>query len=260
MVDTGVRPIYRLYQHLWSGLDWLFPPTCGGCNALGSRWCQDCQDNTQHIIPPYCRICGIPLDVPGVCPRCGSLPPPYTALRSWASFEGPLKNALHRLKYRRDIGLGETLARPLRALLGTLDWEIESIVPVPLGKGRMAERGYNQVTFLALPLALSMGLPYRPGALHRVRETRSQVGLSAAERRENVRGVFQANPDQVRGRIVLVVDDVATTGATVNSAASALLAAGAARVYGLTLARARGSFHDHPSPESGNSTISKELP
>jgi ComF family protein len=143
------------------------------------------------------------------------------------------------MKYRRDLSLGEILARPLVELLEDLDWPVELVVPVPLGVARLRERGYNQATLLARPLALGCGISFRPQALSRVRETRSQVGLSIAQRRENVSGAFQARTGWVSGRNVLVVDDVATSSATLDACASALLSAGAARVYGLTLARAR---------------------
>jgi len=159
-------------------------------------------------------------------------------LRSWAVFAGPVRRALHRLKYRRDVALGEALARPLIDMLRTLRWPVDLVVPVPLGLARLAQRGYNQSALLAKPLALACGLAYQPQALRRARETRSQVGLSAASRRENVSGAFQADRQSVSGKVILVMDDVATSGATLDACASALLQAEARRVYCLTLARA----------------------
>lgn len=159
------------------------------------------------------------------------------ALRSWAAFGGPLRHALHRLKYKGDVALGEILAEPLLELLQELDWPVEVITTVPLGVVRRKERGYNQANLLACPLALASGKLYRPQALFKVRETRSQVGLTAEQRRENVAEAFRARPRVVEGRQVLVVDDVLTTGATLEACAAALLQAGAMQVYGLTLAR-----------------------
>ena len=134
--------------------------------------------------------------------------------------------------------MGETLARALVKMLDNVTWEIDLITPVPLGLARLAERGYNQSSLLARPVSLALDVPYRPQILSRARETRSQVGLTATERRLNVSGAFVAHPDWVKGRSILVVDDVTTSGSTLDACAEALFTAGARQVYGLTLARA----------------------
>jgi ComF family protein len=159
-------------------------------------------------------------------------------MRSWAVFEEPIRSALHQLKYRRNLALGDALAKPLAGYARSLGWPIDLIVPVPLGRKRMQERGYNQVALIALPLAERLGWQYAPRGLHRVRETRSQVGLSANERKENMQEAFHADLSRVQGCTILLMDDVATTGATLSACASALLEAGAEAVYALTLARA----------------------
>ena len=159
-------------------------------------------------------------------------------MRSWVVFEGPIRLALHTLKYRRNVALGDALAQYLSEYVSKLGWRADLVAPVPLGRQRMKERGYNQVGLVAMPLAVIQGWHYLPQILVRVRETRSQVGLSAAERKENISGAFRANPDLVCGKTILLVDDVATTGATLISCADALLEAGAQTVYALTLARA----------------------
>ncbi len=223
---------------MWNSLDWLFPPRCGGCGKNGSRWCSECQQATRRVLPPVCSRCGQPQAREGLCPKCRRSAPHFQALRSWGLFEGPLRNALHRLKYRRDIALGEALARHLIEMLEGLAWEIDMVVPVPLGLARQAERGYNQAALLAKPLALGCNLDYNPGSLLKIRNTPSQVGLSFDQRWANVAGSFEAIPNQVAGKNLLVVDDVATSGATLNACAVALLAAGASQVYALTLARA----------------------
>jgi len=164
--------------------------------------------------------------------------PPFAALRSWAVFEGPVRSALHRLKYRRNVALGDALARPLTDFCRRLDWPVQVVVPIPLGKKRLHERGYNQVGLIAMPLAALNRWRYAPRALFRVRETKSQVGLSAFERQENMQGAFRADPRLVSGYTVLLMDDVATTGATLSAGAEALLSAGAEAVFALTLARA----------------------
>ena len=231
------RLVYQAYQSFWSGFDWLYPPQCGGCGRTGKRWCDHCLESVQLITPPVCPICGEKQSLEKVCQGCAESPSSYVALRSWAAYTGPLRHAIQRLKYHRDIAMGEILARPLVIYLGILNWPVDLVIPVPASLARLAERGYNQVSLLARPIGLGLELPYRPHALVKVRETRSQVGLSAKERQENVRGVFRADQQIVKGKSVLVVDDVTTTGSTLEECAQALVRVGARQVYGLTLAR-----------------------
>jgi ComF family protein len=160
--------------------------------------------------------------------------PPYTALRSWAVFAGPLRQALHRLKYARDIALGETLAQPLIELFLSLCWKVDLVVPVPLSRARGVERGYNQAALLARPLAWPAGfLPPKPP------KRGPQPGWpDEIRRRDTVKDAFFAPSSQVQGKRILVIDDVTTSGATIEACAQALTAGGAERIYGLTLARA----------------------
>jgi competence protein ComFC len=156
------RPAYRIYRWAWAGLDLVYPPHCGGCGSPGARWCIDCQENTFQIQPPVCVCCGSSQSSGGLCLDCRAEAPSYTALRSWAVFEGPLRDALHRLKYKGDMALGEVLARPLIRMYFELNWPVEVVVPVPIGLARRAQRGYNQAALLAWPLALRCGLEYQP--------------------------------------------------------------------------------------------------
>lgn len=254
------RPAFHLYHTLWSTLDLLFPPTCGGCQTLGVRWCADCQSKVTRMMGPICSQCGDFLPSPNsatpqenssdICPACKKQPPGYIALRSYGIFQGTLREALHRLKYQHDIGLGEALSKHLIELYNDLRWNIQIIAPVPLSAKRMQERGYNQSGLLGRPLAYAIDQPYLPGVLLRNRDTRTQVGLSAKDRRQNVQGAFTANPKLVKGKTVLVVDDVTTTGSTISACAQALDLAGASAVYGLTLARAvlQADVDDLPNP------------
>lgn len=223
---------------MWSGLDLLFPPVCGGCGQVGDRWCAECQDRVNRPREPLCDLCGIPLGEAGLCADCRQVRPCFRALRSWSLFDDPVRGALHRLKYRRDIGLGDALAAQLVEFASNLKWPVDTVVPVPLGEGRLQERGYNQVGLITRPLALAMGIVYAPDALVRIRETRSQVGLAKEERRGNVYQAFRGNEGRTKGHVVLLVDDVATTGATLSSCAEALYAAGAQDVFALCVARA----------------------
>jgi ComF family protein len=164
-------------------------------------------------------------------------------MRSWAVFDSPIQDGLHTMKYRRNVALGDALASQMVEFLSSLQWNIDLMIPVPLGKNRLKERGYNQVALVAQPLAYQTGLLYKPQALWKSRETRSQVGLNVSQRRKNVQGAYQADPNVVKGKSILLMDDVATTGSTLSSCTDALLAAGARDVYAITIARAL-SYHD----------------
>ncbi len=229
---------YQAYKILWEALDWLFPPNCGGCNTLGARWCPDCAQKVQEIPALICPICGNPNSSNQPCSRCQSSRPLFAALRSYAVFGGPLREAIHKLKYKRDIGLGDALAVPMIQSLQKLNWSLDTITSVPLGLARFKERGYNQATLLARPISLYLKIPFSPRALSRIRDTKSQVGLMVSERQENMAGAFTAKRKLVQGKTVLVIDDVATSGATLNACAHALLEAEASQVYVFSLARA----------------------
>jgi competence protein ComFC len=188
---------------------------------------------------PACDVCGLPVGKSDfICTSCDSSRPSFLSLRSWAVFDGSVRQALHHLKYRRDFSLGDTLALPISDFALKLKWPIDVVVPIPLSQQRYKERGYNQTALIAYPLSIRTGWQYHSRALIRARHTRTQVGLTASERKLNVQGAFIADNKLVQDKNILLVDDVATTGATLSSAADALIAVGAKSVYALTLARA----------------------
>ena len=142
------------------------------------------------------------------------------------------------MKYRGNIAFGESIAVQMADFVRSLHWSIDALLPVPLGKKRLKERGYNQVALVARPLAFQLGWLYAPNALWKTRETRSQVGLTISQRSENVHEAYGAEAKIVKDRSVLIMDDVATTGSTIAACTTALLSAGAKEVYVLTIARA----------------------
>jgi len=226
-----------LYRWYWTTIDWLFPPTCGGCNKMGVRWCSKCQQSTKLIEAPICEQCGQHMSTSGLCARCREFSSQITAIRSWAVFEGPIRQAIHRIKYHQDLALASVFANSLgKFFRDQLNWQIDIIVPVPLSRARKKQRGYNQAALLAKPLAWELESPYQNKALKRVVDTRSQIGLSLIERRVNVADVFRASPIAAN-KSILIIDDVATSGSTLEACADALNQAGAKVVYGLTLAR-----------------------
>jgi competence protein ComFC len=243
------RPAFLLYRFLWNALDWVFPPHCAGCGELGERWCTTCRQSLTLLIPPLCSRCGVPL--PGnisadLCQECGAVTPCYTSSRSVCAYTGAARKAVHRLKYGREIGIGEALSIHMLQLLNTLSWSIDMVTCVPLSKARMQQRGYNQSALLARPIALGLRVPFQPLLLRKTREVPSQVGLSSQDRRRNVEDAFESGRLLHSSSRILVIDDVFTTGSTMNACARALFDAGAQQIYGLTFARAGLSDHNQP--------------
>ena len=235
-------------------VDLFFPPRCGGCRRMGSWLCDRCLAQVERIHPPICSRCGLPLDASNPspvsdtehpilqCGRCRGMAPELDGRRACAFYCGPLREAIHQFKYR-DVTV---LAVPLGQLMA-LAWselapkeqDLDAIVPVPLHPRRERERGYNQATLLARELGVNLGRPVVEDVLHRTRATAPQVNLNPRDRQANVQGAFRCEDLRLTGRRLLLVDDVCTTGATLEAAASALRQAGAAAVWAYTLARTR---------------------
>jgi ComF family protein len=184
-----------------------------------------------------CAKCGEPNTPSRLCSKCRQYSLNIDFIRSVAIFHGTVRNAIHRFKYERLAGLatpfGDLLAETWLANNFQADW----IIPVPLHPARERDRGYNQAALLAQRLSDRTHVPALPHALKRTRVTAVQMELKAAERRTNVAGAFDCSEARIRGKRVVVMDDVCTTGATLEACAQALSQAGAASVFALTLAR-----------------------
>jgi competence protein ComFC len=221
-------------------LDLVLPQRCGGCDHIGSLWCAVCHSTVRPVCDPVCPHCGRPQRSDDLCSQCRHTQRLHgiDGIRSAVVFEGPLRQAIHHLKYSGRSSLAEPLGDYMVARWQAGPLPADLIVPVPLHTARLRERGYNQSTLLARRLSNASALPVVEGALARIRATAPQITLNAAEREANVRDAFEARAELVISRRVLLVDDVCTTGATLAACSRALKAAGATSVWALTLARA----------------------
>lgn len=226
-------------------LDLLFPPHCAACQRFGAWLCTDCLDEIEAIEPPVCRLCGLPLpgaDGASVCSRCEVSAIKLDGLRSHAIHGGPLRKAIHQFKYEDLRGLAGLLAQLMVdgwRRLAPSDLKLDAVVPVPLHRNRQRQRGYNQAALLARELGACLELSVVEDAMVRSKATVPQIDLNAEARRANVRDAFEVRGNRLAGMRVLLVDDVCTSGATLESACLALRGAGASSIWACTLTRAR---------------------
>ncbi len=226
----------------------LYPRNCIRCGAPSpetlTHICWDCLRDTPKVEPPFCVCCGDP--VAGTvqhdftCYSCSRQRPHFDFARSAVRYEGAVGEALRSLKYDSGLWLVGDLAELLFACVQAeysgvvFDW----VVPVPLYPVRCRSRGFNQSGLLGKSLARRMEIVYRDKTVRRIRSTVTQTGLTAPQRAANVSGAFRARPfARLNGKKILLVDDVMTTGATVNACAGALKQGGAASVHVITVAR-----------------------
>lgn len=252
--DTTVSP-RRHRRLLAAGLakivDLIMPPICLSCQTRLDgldALCPSCWSGISFIRPPICDCLGLPMpfDTGGrmVSAAASATPPAYDRARAVASFDGLMRDLVHDLKFRDRHDLRHLLGRWLSETGQDILVGADMIVPVPLGRLRLLQRGFNQSAILAQDVARTAGLPFEPLILTRTRKTRPQVGLTRLERLKNVSGAFvvpEVRRQAVAGRNVVLIDDVITTGATVGACARALKRAGAARVDVLALALVTGT-------------------
>lgn len=218
-------------------LDWLFPPTCLGCGEEGVFFCPECFSKIKLVPQTVCNYCGGFTSKKGKCPNCANKRLPYAGFRAFAYYDGVVRKAIHHLKYQNDLTIGRYLAGWLQLVYQRTDWEVDLIVPIPIGEQKRVERGYNQAERLAKPLSEMLEIPFTSEALIRINEISSQVGLNHDQRQENVRQAFVAKAQSVKQKSVLLLDDVFTSGATMEAAATELMQAGASKVFCLTVAK-----------------------
>lgn len=243
----------------------FFPAGCRICDQLltgASRVpiCEECLDSFATVPDRKCEICGQPLPALSeneeeqlVCRACQERTYAFERARSYGIYDGALVRSILLLKWEQLEPLGAWFAERLAELVrreGAI-LAADVVVPVPLHRDRERERGYNQARLISKPLARKLSLPHKAVLLMRTRPRPDKQILSLEERWESVRGAFATRPgSQVDNHRVLLVDDVMTTGATLNECARALLESGAKSVLGLTVARA--ARNPLPAPVRGN--------
>lgn len=219
-------------------LDLLFPQRCVGCGKEGDLICTTCYQLLPHITPPVCPRCGKPQPSGILCPSCVNWQTQIDGIRSPFRFEGVIRQAIHQLKYKNIRTLAKSLSGLLQEYLTVNPLPVGVIVPVPLHPGRLRERGYNQSQLLAHHLSKALDLPVVDDCLVRTRPALPQARTSNVdERRHNVAGAFTCRDQRLNKRQVLLIDDVSTSGATMDACATALKTSGATSVWGMALAR-----------------------
>ena len=217
-------------------LDLLFPSQCLGCGTFGSYLCSSCEKASPRLSPPYCLICAKPIPSGTQCGECSSTSPPIDGIRAPYLMEGAIREAIHALKYRNHRAAAPTLGGLLANWIETTHVSGDILVPVPLHKRRIRERGYNQSALLAKEVGNRTGLAISEDVVIRTRNAPPQISLSYVERIRNVEGSFECM-GSVREQKIILVDDVVTTGSTMSACASALKAGGAKTVWSVALAR-----------------------
>lgn len=234
-------PVSWLQQSGQILLDLLLPPQCLHCGAPNSFLCADCLSKISFITEAVCHRCGTPAAGDSTCPQCRRHTLQYIdGIRSAAYFEdNPIRSAIHNLKYNNHRAVAQSLAKILAEAYRRHKLSVQVVVPVPLHRSRYKDRGYNQSELLAKQLGNLLNLPVNTTTLARTQKTAAQMSLGVQERRQNVAGAFSCINNQLANQNVLLIDDVCTTGSTLDACAAALKAGQAGSVWGLTLAKAQ---------------------
>jgi ComF family protein len=219
-------------------IDFFFPQRCIGCGKFGALLCANCCQKLPKILPPFCQKCGRHESSGVLCSSCWGQRTAIDGIRSTFRFDGTVRLAIHALKYRSVKLMADYLAGLMADYLRENRLPGDILVPVPLHNRRLRERGYNQSVLLAQKLGKIASLPVIENQLYRLKDSLPQARTGTVEeRRRNVEKAFVSRKEAVFGKQLILIDDVCTSGATLEACAAALKAAGAVSVWGFTLAR-----------------------
>jgi ComF family protein len=244
-VFAALKPGPRVRALLRGAADAVFPPThFDGGPALEPGLSAQAWSRVRFLEAPVCDGCGAPFEFETAerCVACQAKPFAFARARAACVYDDASRELLLKFKHGDRVEMAGLFARWIGRAAGALLEEADAVAPVPLHRLRLLKRRYNQAAEIARPLARAAGLEYLPDALVRTRRTESQGAKSGSGRRRNVQGAFvvpEARRKQVKGRRILLIDDVLTTGATVEACAKALLKAGASAVDVAVVARVR---------------------
>ncbi|OGO17420.1 MAG: hypothetical protein A2Z02_05150 [Chloroflexi bacterium RBG_16_48_7] len=219
-------------------VEFLFPATCVGCGKWGNFICSQCSKSLPRISPPFCKKCGKPETSGTFCPVCWSYQGKIDGIRSVFHFDGVIRQAIHDLKYHHLKALSGPIADYLVQYLRENPMSGDALVPVPIHKNRIKQRGYNQSVLIAERLGKMLDLPVITTVLVRNRDSLPQArSTNVEQRKRNVLGAFSCNDDPIAYKDIILIDDVCTSGATLEACAVALKNSGFNSVWGLTVAR-----------------------
>ena len=228
----------------------IFPPRCPCCDEVMDQksrqrgFCKECLPRISYVTEPVCKCCGKPLDddVLELCEDCKARRHGFTQAKAVYVYEGPMREAMYRFKYSNRRAYAETFAFDATRRYG--EWiqrkGIDLIVPVPMNRKKERQRGYNQAAVFAKRLGRDLSIPVNVRAVERSTVTTPQKELNASERRQNLKNAFKIGKGVVKSKRVLLVDDIYTTGATMDAVSGTLLASGVQEVYGMYVCIGRG--------------------
>ncbi len=228
----------RLKQLQREVIDLFFPRSCVGCGKVGDFICLKCAKKLSRLLPPVCQRCGKPESSGMYCRGCWGTHNHLDMIRSVFVFEGIIRRAVLEFKYRNLRSIAACLSQYMADYFVEHEMAADFLMPVPMHEKRLKRRGYNQSELLAGQISEMVSVPLRADLVKRVKDNKPQVRTSCADERwSNMRDAFTCTSSEVSGKDIIIIDDVCTSGATLEACAAAIKSMGANKISGFTLAR-----------------------